>query len=142
MLSGYVADELGPNRAVGDATVLFGIVATLMAALGIFGVLSLAVARRTAEIGVRLAVGATPRDVVVMVMRRALSLALVGTVLGLIASAVAGDALAAVLYEVHPRDAAVYSAVCGLLLAVASLAALTPALRAAATRPARVLREE
>ncbi|MGD8321300.1 MAG: ABC transporter permease, partial [Gemmatimonadota bacterium] len=142
MLSGYVADELGPNRALGDATVLFGIVATLMAALGIFGVLSLAVARRTAEIGVRLAVGATPRDVVVMVMRRALSLALVGTVLGLIASAVAGDALAAVLYEVHPRDAAVYSAVCGLLLAVASLAALTPALRAAATRPARVLREE
>ncbi len=141
MLSDYVADQLGPNRALGVTTSLFGAVAALLAALGIFGVLTLAVARRGPEIGIRLAVGATPGDIVRMVLGQGLGLAALGAALGLAASAAGGRAVAAFLYEVRPWDPGVYGAVIGLLLAVAALATLAPALRAARTHPVRALKD-
>jgi ABC-type antimicrobial peptide transport system permease subunit len=141
-LSAFVADELGPNRSLGATTTLFAVVAVLLAALGIFGVLSLAVARRAPEIGVRMAVGASPGDVIGMVLRRAAALSAIGLLVGLAASAVAGRALAAYLFGVGTWDAGVYGAVCGMLVAVAGVAALAPALRAARTSPVRVLKEE
>ena len=141
-VSGYVDDELAPSRSLGATTSLFAVVAVLLAALGIFGVLSLAVARRAPEIGVRMAVGASPRDVVGMVLRRAVALVAVGTGLGIAGSALAGRALGAFLFDVRRWDVGVYGAGIALLLSVAMVAALVPALRAARTSPVRVLREE
>lgn len=142
MLSEYVADQTGQSRALGATTTVFGVVAALLAALGIFGVLSLSVARRAPELGVRMAVGATPADVVAMVVRQGMLLAVVGTLVGLAGSLVAGRALGAVLFEVRPWDVGVYASVTALLLVVASLATLRPALRAARTQPVRVLKGE
>ncbi len=141
-LSGYVDDELAPSRTLGATTTLFAVVAVLLAALGIFGVLSLAVARRAPEIGVRMAVGASPRDVVAMVLRRAVALSAVGLGVGIVGAALAGRALGAFLFDVRRWDVGVYGAGIALLLSVAIVAALVPALRAARTSPVRVLREE
>lgn len=141
-ISDYIADELGPSRALGLTTTLFGGVAALLAALGIFGVLTLAVARRGAEMGIRLAVGATPRDVVAMVLRQALRLAALGVALGLAGAAGAGKLVGSFLYEVRPWDPGVYAAAVGLLLAVALVAAAVPAVRAARTDPVRALGNE
>ncbi|HKJ01133.1 MAG TPA: ABC transporter permease [Longimicrobiales bacterium] len=142
MLSDYVADETGQSRALGVTTTLFGVVAALLAALGIFGVLSLSVARRAPELGLRLAVGATPRNVVTMVVGQGMALVAVGTAVGVTASVFTGRALGAVLFEVRPWDGGVYATVVVVLLAVASLAALRPALRAARTQPVEVLKGE
>jgi ABC-type antimicrobial peptide transport system permease subunit len=142
MLSDYVADQTAQSKALGVTTTLFGVVAALLAALGIFGVLSLSVARRGPELGLRLAVGATPGDVVAMVVRQGIGLAALGTVVGLAGSAFTGRALGAVLFEVRPWDGGVYATVVVALLAVASLAAFGPALRAARTQPVRVLKGE
>lgn len=142
MLDEYVADELGANRAMGAMTSAFGVVAALMACLGIFGVLSLTVSRRAREIGVRMAVGATRWGVVGLVARQGLSLALVGAGAGLVGAALAGRVLDAFLYQVQVLDPLVYAAAAGLLLLAAAAAVAPPALRAASTSPSRVLREE
>jgi predicted permease len=141
-LSGYVDDKLGPSRALGATTSLFAVVALLLAALGIFGVLSLAVARRAPEIGVRMAVGASPGDVLGMVVARGVALTAAGIGVGMVGAALAGRTLEAFLYDVGAWDGRVYGAVAAILSAVAVLAAMAPALRAARTSPVEVLREE
>jgi len=141
-LTGYVDDQLGPSRALGATTSLFAVVALLLAALGIFGVLSLAVARRAPEIGVRMAVGASPGDVLRMVVARGLALTAVGILVGATGAALAGRALEAFLFDVRPWDGSVYGVVAVLLSAVAVTAATAPALRASRTSPVEVLREE
>ncbi len=142
MLDDYVADELGANRAMGVVTTAFGIVAALLACLGIFGVLSLAVARRAREIGVRIAVGATPRGVVALVARQGLTMAAIGGVVGLVVAALAGRVLEAFLYEVRTVDPLVYGASLALLMTAAVAAVAVPAVRAAKTPPSAVLRQE
>ncbi|HSW29189.1 MAG TPA: ABC transporter permease [Longimicrobiales bacterium] len=141
-LADYVADQLGSNRALGVTTSVFGTVAALLAALGIFGVLTLAVSRRAPEIGIRLAVGATPAGVVRMVLGQGLALAALGAGLGLFGAALGSRALGAFLYDVRPWDPWVYGASAVLLALVAGGAALGPALRASRTHPVRVLRQE
>lgn len=142
MLSTLVADDLGESRALSATTTLFGTVAAALAALGIFGILSLAVARRAREMGLRMAVGARPGDVVGMVLRRGLALTAVGVLVGAVASVATGRILGSVLYQVRPWDTAVLSVVVATLAAVAVAASLHPALRAARTAPAEVLRQE
>ncbi len=118
------------------------VVALLLAALGIFGVLSLAVARRAPEIGVRMAVGASPGDVLRMVVARAVALTGAGVAIGILGSAAAGRTLGAFLFDVRPWDASVYGAGALILSLVAVLAAVAPALRASRTSPVQVLRED
>jgi putative ABC transport system permease protein len=142
MLAEYVADELGTNRAMGTVTSAFGVVAALLAALGIFGVLSLTVARRAREIGVRMAIGATRTSVVRLVARQGLTMAVIGAGAGLVVSALTARVLEAFLYQVEPLDPLVYAASAAILLAAAVVAVTQPALRAARTSPSRVLREE
>jgi predicted permease len=141
-LDHVVSDALGPSRALGTLTLLFGGCATLLAALGIFGVLSLAVARRRQELGVRMAIGATPASLLGLIARYGVGLAMVGSALGLLGALAGNRLIASLLFQIEPFDAPTYATVTVAMLAIAAAAALAPAARAARTDPARVLREE
>ena len=120
----------------------FAAVAALVAALGLFGLVSFVVAQRTREIGIRLAVGAQPRQILSLVLRRGLPPVAVGCALGIAVVLAGGRLLASVLYGIGPGDPVALSAAVLGFSAIALLAALLPARRAAATDPASALRQE
>lgn len=140
-LDDLVADRLGPARALGTLTGVFAGSAALLSAIGIFGVLTLAVTRRRRELGVRMAVGATTMGILALIGRSALRLVAAGTLFGLAAAAAVSRVLGSLLFEVRPFDPVVYGLVVVGLVAVVAVAALGPAIRAARVAPARVLRE-
>jgi predicted lysophospholipase L1 biosynthesis ABC-type transport system permease subunit len=119
----------------------FAMFALAIAGVGLFGVLSYSVAQRTREIGVRTALGAQTRDIVRMVFRQGLAIAGAGVALGLLMSAAAVGSLSAFLYGVAAYDAASFIVVPVVLSAVAVVACLVPARRAARIDPLRALRE-
>lgn len=121
---------------------IFAGLALLLGAVGIYGVMSYAVARRTREMGIRIALGAAREGVVAMVVRRGMALALVGVVVGLAAAAALGRYLASLLYQISPVDALTYAAVATLFLGTAALACFVPARRAARVAPTEALRTE
>jgi predicted permease len=121
---------------------LFALVALVLAAVGIYGVMSYAVTARTQEIGVRLAVGASREDVIWLVLRQVLSLSTLGIAIGLGLLAAAGKALTGLLYGVGPFDPLTIAAVTALLAGVAVLAAWVPAWRASRVDPIGALRYE
>jgi predicted permease len=114
--------------------------AVLLAAIGTYGVVSYSTAQRTYEIGVRMAVGATRRDIFGLVVGEGLLLVLIGLALGVGAALVLGRTLVAFLYAVSPLDPLTFAAVVGLLVLTALLASSLPGRRAAATDPVRALR--
>jgi len=114
---------------------LFATVALLLAVIGVYGVMSFAVAQRTREIGVRLALGARPWSVVALVLRRGLVLTCAGIALGWAVAFALTRFLASLLYGTAPTDAATFTTVALLLSAVATAAGLFPASRAAAVDP-------
>jgi ABC-type antimicrobial peptide transport system permease subunit len=120
----------------------FAAQALLLACLGVYGVLAYAVSRRTHEIGVRLALGARPVDVVRLVLKRGMALGLLGTALGLQLSMAVGGALQGVLYGVAPFEPVPLLATAGVLVAVVLAASLLPARRAAAVDPIAALRAD
>src|SRR5262249_36219716 len=120
----------------------FGGLGLLLAALGLYGVLAYLVHQRQREIGVRLALGASPNGVLGMVVRRGLGLTAGGVVLGLFRAFVLGRSLTGGLYGVEPTDPAIFAAVAVLLLGVATFASWLPARRAAEVNPALLLRAE
>ncbi len=120
----------------------FSVLALVLAAIGLFGTVSAMVAGRSAEIGVRMALGAGPGSIASLVLREAGTLAVAGLLLGALGAAAAGRFLQEFLYDVHPGDPAVLAAVAAVL-AVAMLAAtLTPIRRALGVDPLTVLRED
>ncbi len=121
---------------------LFGGLALLLAAVGVYGVMAYSVARRTQEIGIRMALGAGRREVVRLVLRRGLRLAVLGIAVGLAGALAATRVLATLLFGITPTDAPTFAATALLLLAVAVLACLMPALRAARVDPLVALRYE
>jgi ABC-type antimicrobial peptide transport system permease subunit len=121
---------------------IFASAALVLAAIGLYGIVSYTVAQRTREIGVRLALGAPPRRIVRAVLNRGLQLALPRVVLGAVAGYGAAGALRAILFETEPTDAPTFIAIAGLLLAVAVVASAVPARRAARVDPMRALRSE
>jgi len=120
----------------------FGGLALLLAAIGIYGVVSFSVSRRAREIGVRIAMGASPARVQRLVLRESATLALLGLALGVPAALALTRLFSALLYGIAPGDPLTFAAVAILLLALALAAAWLPARRAARTDPIRALRTE
>jgi len=120
----------------------FGGLALLLAGIGLYGAVAYHVTLRTREIGIRMAVGAQPADVLRMVLRQGLGLTLAGVGIGLAASAGIARTMARLLYGVSPTDVATYAAVSLLWLAVACAACYWPARRAARVEPTIALRYE
>jgi ABC-type antimicrobial peptide transport system permease subunit len=121
---------------------VFGGTALLLALAGIYGSMAFRVARRTHEIGVRMALGAKPARVVSMVVRRSLLLAGVGVAAGLAIALAASRLVSSLLYGIAPHDAISYAAAAAVLLLAAVAAGLVPALRAARVDPVTALRSE
>ena len=117
-------------------------IALVLGAVGLYGVIGYIVSQRTAEIGVRLALGAQPADVRTMVLRQGMAVVIVGLVVGLAAAAAVTQALASQLFEVSARDPMTFAGVTALLAAVSVVATYLPARRAAAVDPVRAFREE
>jgi predicted permease len=120
----------------------FGLIALLLCGIGIYGVLSYGVSQRTREIGVRVALGAGQRNVVGLVVGRAMRLSAVGLVIGLGAALLAGQLLRAQLFGISPRDPFTFASIALLLGAVALVASWIPARRAARVDPIVALRSE
>jgi putative ABC transport system permease protein len=140
-------DQLVHESLASDrfSTVLFGSfagVALLLAAIGIYGVMSFAVAQRTHEIGLRMALGAGPRQVLRLVLREGMLLAFAGLVVGLAGTYFVARLLKTILYQVNAADPAAISAVTAVLLLSALLACYIPARRATQVDPMVALRDE
>lgn len=120
----------------------FGVVALILAATGIYGVLSGSVTERMREIGVRVAVGATRGDILALIIRQGMALSALGIVIGLAGAVVASHALISLLFGISRLDPATYFAVIALLAGVSVIACGVPAWRAAQIDPASTLRAE
>jgi len=141
-LEQHLGIALFPARSVAWLLGLMGLLALFLAVLGVYGVLSYAVTRRTREIGVRMALGATREAVLGMIVGLGARLTAAGLGLGLLAAVALTRFLGFLLYGISPLDPAVFVAVPSLLLAVALAAAALPARRASRVEPAIALREE
>jgi predicted permease len=120
----------------------FALLALVLAAVGVYGVMAYSVAARTREIGVRVALGAQPRSVFAMVVRQGMGAAAAGLSLGVLGAAALGRVLTTLLYGVKPTDVFTFVGVAGVLLAVVLVACLVPARRAVRVDPLEALRSE
>jgi ABC-type antimicrobial peptide transport system permease subunit len=130
------------ERLVAVLAFSFGALTLLLAALGLYGVLSYGVARRTQEIGVRMALGAKRWEVLGMVLGQSARLAIAGLALGLIAAAASARYISGLLFGVEPFDPATFIVVLATFAIVTMLAAYVPARRATAVDPVIALRSE
>ena len=137
-----LAQTLGVQRIVASLTAVFAGLALVLAAVGLYSVLAHSVAQRTAEIGIRMALGAQRGQVVSLVMHNGLKLVVVGVVIGLAASAGAARLIQALLFSVEPLDPLVYGGVALLFVGIAALACLLPSLRASRIDPLIALRSD
>jgi predicted permease len=141
-LSEHIGRSLVQQKLVARLASFFGLLALVLACVGLYGVLSYGVARRTNEIGIRLALGAQRSDVLWLVMREALALVSIGVVIGLAASLAATRTAANLLFELEPNDPLTITLATVVLLAVAALSGYLPARRAAQVDPMVALRHE
>jgi putative ABC transport system permease protein len=134
-------EELATDRLIFGMFAAFALVALLLAAAGLHGVMSYSVAQRAQEFGVRLALGARSVDVVRLVVRQGLALVVAGASLGLVGGFVLANAIRGLLFGVGPADPLTYGGVTALLATVAFVASYVPARRAVAQDPIRTLRQ-
>jgi predicted permease len=141
-LTEYIAESLFPQRVAASLLGVLGGIGLVLAAIGVYSVMAYFVAQRTNEIGIRMALGAEPRDVVAMVMRQALVLVLPGLLMGALGAAALARVASAAIVAVSPLDPSVYAAVCGFTMLIALAATAIPALRATKVDPMVALRYE
>jgi putative ABC transport system permease protein len=141
-MSDIMRTSVAPTRASMLLISLFAAVAMIMAAIGVFGVMSYTVSQRVREMGIRLALGAKPSELKRMVVRDGMTQALAGVVLGLGGAAWLTRTMSSMLFEVRPGDPLTLAAVALVLLAIAALACYIPARRATRVDPLVVLRAE
>ncbi|MGA3032261.1 MAG: ABC transporter permease [Terracidiphilus sp.] len=137
-----LAGNFTEQRLVARLTGLFGLLALVLASVGLYGVMSYFVARRTSEVGIRMALGATRSNVVAMVMRGAFVQVLIGLALGIPAALLAGHFMSSLLFEVHGYDPIAMTGAILLLSLCAAVAGYIPARRAATIDPMQALRNE
>jgi putative ABC transport system permease protein len=154
--------QIDPNLPVGDVATMqqiregtlagvsrpawligaFATIAALLAAIGLYGVLSQAVAQRRREMGIRMALGARSQDVIAHVMRDALALIAVGVIAGMFGALALTRLMKSMLFEVSPLDPMALGLACASIISIGLMAAFFPASRAARVDPALTLREE
>jgi putative ABC transport system permease protein len=137
-----VAESLGSTRLSAALFGLFGLLGLVLAAVGVYGVMSYAVQQRKHEIGVRMALGARPADVIRMIVRRGAELATIGIAIGTVGGLLLTRLMTRLLFGVAPHDATTFVAIAGLLAAVCLLATYLPGRRATKVDPLMVLRGE
>ncbi|HEY3706064.1 MAG TPA: FtsX-like permease family protein [Terracidiphilus sp.] len=137
-----IAEQFGQDRLLSRLTTLFGALALLLASLGLYGVTAYGVARRTPEIGIRMALGAARSKVTAMVMRGAIAQTLLGLSLGVPAAMFCVRYVRSQLYEMKSADALVLTGSVATLLVAAAVASWIPARRAASINPVQALRVE
>ncbi len=141
-MTDYVAREISPVSFTAVLAAIFGGLALLLAVTGIYGVFDYRISQRRPEMGIRMALGATARDVLRMVLREGAALAAAGILLGSIAALASARGLATLLYGVGPLDPVSYGFALLLLPLAALLGCWRPAARAAGSNPAEAIREE
>jgi predicted permease len=137
-----VDNSVSAERMMAILALFFAACALLVTAIGLYGTLAYTTARRTNEIGIRMALGAQRSRVMAMIFRQNAVIAIIGSAAGLIAAVLASRALASFLYETSPRDPWVFVGSVAALTAIASAASLLPALRAARIEPIAAIRYE
>jgi putative ABC transport system permease protein len=138
----YLRNGLAPTRFAMALMTAFAVVALVLAAVGLYGVIAYGVSQRTREIGVRVALGAEPRAVAGLVIGGGLRLAAVGVVLGTVAAAASTRVLRSMLYAVSPADPATFAVIALVVAAIALLASYVPARRASRIDPTEALRAD
>jgi ABC-type antimicrobial peptide transport system permease subunit len=141
-MQALVDAALLPNTTATAIMTVFAGLALALASVGIYGVTSYAVTQQAREFGVRLALGATPADVLAIVIRRGLTLVGTGTLIGGGLAVGAGQGLAALLPSVRAGDVVPYLAVCAVLLVVGAAACYVPARRAMRLDPVEILKAD
>jgi putative ABC transport system permease protein len=141
-MSDVVSATMSTPRFTGVLLGSFAGLALILSAIGIYGVLTYVVSRRTREIGIRVAIGAPRAQIIQLVLRDGLTLALAGVVIGVVAAAGASQLMRGLLHDVRPADPVTFVAVAALLSAVAAVASFVPAWRASRVDPVVVLKGE
>jgi putative ABC transport system permease protein len=137
-----VSRQVAPTRLYLLLVAIFAITAALLAAVGLYGVMSFVVTQRTREIGIRVALGARREGVAALVVRQGMQPVLIGIAIGVFGAVLAGRVIEAVLFGVQPRDPFVVAGAAALMVVVSLAAAAVPAVRASGIDPARVLHIE
>jgi len=141
-LHDVLSKAVAPREFVTILGLLFAVSATFLAALGLYGLISLSTSQRTKEIGIRMAIGAQRAQIFRMMISQAVTLALIGLACGVAIAWPAARLLRSFLYGIKPSDPLTFAAVCAVLLAVSAAATFMPARRAAKVDPVRALKWE
>jgi ABC-type antimicrobial peptide transport system permease subunit len=141
-LGEQIASSLNQERAMAELSSFFGLLALALACVGLYGLMAYSVARRTNEIGIRMAVGAKPRDVLWLVLRETLTLVIAGVAVGLPAALAATRLVSSILFGLTLTDPVTFSMATCVLIAVGAFAGYLPARRASRVNPMVALRHE
>jgi ABC-type antimicrobial peptide transport system permease subunit len=137
-----IRELLWVQRLSSGMLAIFGFLALLLSTIGIYGVISYSVRRRTRELGIRIALGATPKDMRVMILIEGIRLVAIGVIVGTILALASAQSVAGMLLLRHPRDVFTFTLVPSVLVLVGLLACWAPARRATRVDPAIALRDE
>jgi putative ABC transport system permease protein len=141
-MASVVSESVSGRRLNVYLIASFGAVSLALAAIGLYGMMAFSVARRTREIGLRLAIGASRTSVLSLVLKEGVGLVLTGAAIGLIVAVIFSGSLADLLFDVPPRDMGILAGVVAMLILIGALASLVPAHRATRVDPLAALRAD